>query len=176
MFCKLLLKLEINIVKLKLKLNSVIKGFFVVWVIVVIVLLVLLLLVWGIDFFGFLVFFIFIIMVIGVVFFVSWLFISNIIVYFILFINVVYCRGNYVCIFDGDNFIEGVIVDVGLFSMCLFIVECEIFMYFNNLILICFVLFNFKEKWGVMGKVVVKLSVEMLVVKIEESKLYDELF
>lgn len=142
--CKFLFKFEINIEKIKLKLISVIKGVFVVRVLVVILFLFLLLLVWGIDFFGLLVLLIFILIVMGVVLFVSWLLLSNIIVYFILFINVVYRRGNFVCIFDGDNYIEGYIVDVGFFSICLLIIEWEILMYLNNLILMCFVLINFK--------------------------------
>jgi hypothetical protein len=48
-------------------------------------------------------------------------------------------------------------------------------MYPNNLILTRPVLLNPKEKWGAMGKVVAKSSVETPVVKIEESKPHDEL-
>lgn len=172
---KLLPKLETNIVKSKLKSNSAIKGLFAARVIVATVSLALLLLAWGIDFSGLLVLSTSIITVTGVALFASWSLISNITAYFILLTNVAYRRGNYVRILDGDNFIEGVIADVGPFSTRLLTAECETLMYPNNLILTRPVLLNPKEKWGAMGKVVAKSSVETPVVKIEESKPHDEL-
>lgn len=172
---KLLPKLETNIVKSKLKSNSAIKGLFAARVIVATVSLALLLLAWGIDFSGLLVLSTSIITVTGVALFASWSLISNITAYFILLTNVAYRRGNYVRILDGDNFIEGVIADVGPFSTRLLTAERETLMYPNNLILTRPVLLNPKEKWGAMGKVVAKSSVEAPVVKIEESKPHDEL-
>jgi len=172
---KLLPKLETNIVKSKLKSNSAIKGLFAARVIVATVSLALLLLAWGIDFSGLLVLSTSIITVTGVALFASWSLISNITAYFILLTNVAYRRGNYVRILDGDNFIEGVIADVGPFSTRLLTAERETLMYPNNLILTRPVLLNPKEKWGAMGKVVAKSSVETQVVKIEESKPHDEL-
>ncbi|WP_334022061.1 mechanosensitive ion channel family protein [Alteromonas sp. S015] len=173
---KLLPKLETNIVKSKLKSNSAIKGLFAARVIVATVSLALLLLAWGIDFSGLLVLSTSIITVTGVALFASWSLISNITAYFILLTNVAYRRGNYVRIIDGDNFIEGVIADVGPFSTRLLTAERETLMYPNNLILTRPVLLNPKEKWGAMGKVVPKSNVETPVVKIEESKPHDELF
>ena len=172
---KLLPKLETNIAKSKLKSNSAIKGLFAARVIVATVSLALLLLAWGIDFSGLLVLSTSIITVTGVALFASWSLISNITAYFILLTNVAYRRGNYVRILDGDNFIEGVIADVGPFSTRLLTAERETLMYPNNLILTRPVLLNPKEKWGAMGKVVAKSSVETPVVKIEESKPHDEL-
>ena len=172
---KLLPKLETNIVKSKLKSNSAIKGLFAARVIVATVSLALLLLAWGIDFSGLLVLSTSIITVTGVALFASWSLISNITAYFILLTNVAYRRGNYVRILDGDNFIEGVIADVGPFSTRLLTAERETLMYPNNLILTRPVLLNPKEKWGAMGKVVARSSVETPVVKIEESKPHDEL-
>lgn len=172
---KLLPKLETNIVKSKLKSNSAIKGLFAARVIVATVSLALLLLAWGIDFSGLLVLSTSIITVTGVALFASWSLISNITAYFILLTNVAYRRGNYVRILDGDNFIEGVIADVGPFSTRLLTAERETLMYPNNLILTRPVLLNPKEKWGAMGKVVAKSSVETPVVKIEESKPHDDL-
>ena len=172
---KLLPKLETNIVKSKLKSNSAIKGLFAARVIVATVSLALLLLAWGIDFSGLLVLSTSIITVTGVALFASWSLISNITAYFILLTNVAYRRGNYVRILDGDNFIEGVIADVGPFSTRLLTAERETLIYPNNLILTRPVLLNPKEKWGAMGKVVAKSSVETPVVKIEESKPHDEL-
>ncbi|AFT79781.1 hypothetical protein AMBLS11_16060 [Alteromonas macleodii str. 'Black Sea 11'] len=172
---KLLPKLETNIVKSKLKSNSALKGLFAARVIVATVSLALLLLAWGIDFSGLLVLSTSIITVTGVALFASWSLISNITAYFILLTNVAYRRGNFVRILDGDNFIEGVIADVGPFSTRLLTVERETLMYPNNLILTRPVLLNPKEKWGAMGKVVAKSSIETPVVKIEESKPHDEL-
>ena len=172
---KLLPKLETNIVKSKLKSNSALKGLFAARVIVATVSLALLLLAWGIDFSGLLVLSTSIITVTGVALFASWSLISNITAYFILLTNVAYRRGNYVRILDGDNFIEGVIADVGPFSTRLLTAERETLMYPNNLILTRPVLLNPKEKWGAMGKVVAKSSIETPVVKIEESKPHDEL-
>ena len=172
---KLLPKLETNIVKSKLKSNSALKGLFAARVIVATVSLALLLLAWGIDFSGLLVLSTSIITVTGVALFASWSLISNITAYFILLTNVAYRRGNYVRILDGDNFIEGVIADVGPFSTRLLTAERETLMYPNNLILTRPVLLNPKEKWGAMGKVVAKSSVETPVVKIEQSKPHDEL-
>ena len=162
---KLLPKLETNIVKSKLKSNSAIKGLFAARVIVATVSLALLFLAWGIDFSGLLVLSTSIITVTGVALFASWSLISNITAYFILLTNVAYRRGNFVRILDGDNFIEGVIADVGPFSTRLLTVERETLMYPNNLILTRPVLLNPKEKWGAMGKVVAKSSIETPVVK-----------
>jgi len=172
---KLLPKLETNIVKSKLKSNSALKGLFAARVIVATVSLALLLLAWGIDFSGLLVLSTSIITVTGVALFASWSLISNITAYFILLTNVAYRRGNFVRILDGDNYIEGVIADVGPFSTRLLTADRETLMYPNNLILTRPVLLNPKEKWGAMGKIVAKSSVETPVVKIEESKPHDEL-
>ena len=172
---KLLPKLENNIVKSKLKSNSALKGLFAARVIVATVSLSLLLLAWGIDFSGLLVLSTSIITVTGVALFASWSLISNITAYFILLTNVAYSRGNYVRILDGDNYIEGVIADVGPFSTRLITADRETLMYPNNLILTRPVLLNPKEKWGAMGKVVAQSSAETPVVKAEETKPHDEL-
>ena len=172
---KLLPKLENNIVKSKLKSNSALKGLFAARVIVATVSLSLLLLAWGIDFSGLLVLSTSIITVTGVALFASWSLISNITAYFILLTNVAYSRGNYVRILDGDNYIEGVIADVGPFSTRLITADRETLMYPNNLILTRPVLLNPKEKWGAMGKVVAQSSVETPVVKAEETKPHNEL-
>ena len=173
---KLLPKLETNIVKSKLKSTSALKGLFAARVIVATVSLSLLLLAWGIDFSGLLVLSTSIITVTGVALFASWSLISNITAYFILLTNVAYRRGNHVRILDGDNYIEGVIADIGPFSTRLLTSDREILMYPNNLILTRPVLLNPKEKWGAMGKVVAKSNVETPVVKAEDAKPHDELF
>ena len=171
---KLLPKLESNIEKSKLKSHSALKGLFAARVIVATVSLALLLLAWGIDFSGLLVLSTSIITVTGVALFASWSLISNITAYFILLTNVAYRRGNYVRVLDGDNYIEGIIADVGPFSTRLVTAERETLMYPNNLILTRPVLLNPKQKWGSMGKIVAKSSSETAVVKTEDSKAHDE--
>ena len=172
---KLLPKLETNIEKSKLKSNSAIRGLFAARVIVATVTFSLLLLAWGIDFSGLLVLSTSIITVTGVALFASWSLISNITAYFILLTNVAYRRGNYVRILDGDNYIEGVIADVGPFSTRLVTAERETLMYPNNLILTRPVLLNPKTRWGAMGKVVSKATVETPPVKVEASKQHEDM-
>jgi small-conductance mechanosensitive channel len=171
---KLLPKLETNIAKSKLKSSSAIKGLFAARVLVATVSIALLLLAWGIDFSGLLVLSTSIITVTGVALFASWSLISNITAYFILLTNVSYRRGNYIRILDGDNYIEGVIADLGPFSMRLVTTDRETLMYPNNLILTRPVLLNPKAKWGTMGKVVSKSAVDTPPPKAEENRIDEE--
>ena len=171
---KLLPKLENNIEKSKLKSSSAIKGLFAARVLVATLSVSLLLLAWGIDFSGLLVLSTSIITVTGVALFASWSLISNITAYFILLTNVAYRRGNYVRILDGDNYIEGVIADLGPFSTRLVTAERETLMYPNNLILTRPVLLNPKVKWGSMGKVVSKSATDSTHLKVDEGKLPEE--
>lgn len=171
---KLLPKLENNIEKSKLKSSSAIKGLFAARVLVATLSVSLLLLAWGIDFSGLLVLSTSIITVTGVALFASWSLISNITAYFILLTNVAYRRGNYVRILDGDNYIEGVIADLGPFSTRLVTAERETLMYPNNLILTRPVLLNPKVKWGSMGKVVSKSTTDSTHLKVDEGKLPEE--
>ncbi|WP_412723198.1 mechanosensitive ion channel domain-containing protein [Alteromonas sp. D210916BOD_24] len=172
---KLLPKLETNIEKSKLKSHSAIKGLFAARVLVGTVAIALLLLAWGIDFSGLLMLSTSIITVTGVALFASWSLISNITAYFILLTNVAYRRGNYLRILDGDNYIEGMIADVGPFSTRLVTAERETLMYPNNLILTRPVLLNPKVHWGSMGKVVGKSANEKPVLKVEQNKTPEEL-
>lgn len=171
---KLLPKLETNIAKSKLKSSSAIKGLFAARVLVATISIALLLLAWGIDFSGLLVLSTSIITVTGVALFASWSLISNITAYFILLTNVSYRRGNYIRILDGDNYIEGVIADLGPFSMRLVTTDRETLMYPNNLILTRPVLLNPKAKWGTMGKVVSKSAVDTPPPKAEENRIHEE--
>ena len=171
---RLLPKLEANMEKSKLKSNSAIKGLFVARVLVATISIALLLLAWGIDFSGLLVLSTSILTVTGVALFASWSLISNITAYFILLTNVAYRRGNYVRILDGDNFIEGVIADIGPFSSRLVTADRETLMYPNNLILTRPVLLNPKVKWGTMGKVITKHAEEKPVAKLDDDNPHEE--
>ncbi|XOV80887.1 MAG: mechanosensitive ion channel domain-containing protein [Aestuariibacter sp.] len=111
-----------------------------------------LLLVWGIDFSGLLILSTSLLTLTGVALFANWSILSNITAYFILLFNVTYRRGNFVRIIDGDNYIEGYIADINLFSVKLITEEREVVMYPNNLILGRPTLVNPRTRLRTVGK------------------------
>ncbi|RDV24073.1 mechanosensitive ion channel family protein [Alteromonas aestuariivivens] len=153
-------RLEKNIESSKLKSSSTIKGLFVIRVLSATISLALLLLVWGVDFSGLLVMSTSIVTLTGVALFANWSLLSNITAYFILLTNVAYRRGNYIRILDGDNYMEGYIADINLFSTRLVTQERETVLYPNNLILTRPTLINPKGHWQSMGKVTVTPPVQ----------------
>lgn len=146
-------RLEKNVEKSKLKSSSALKGLFTARILSATVTLALILIAWGVDISGLLVLSTSILTLLGVALFANWSLISNITAYFILLTNVTYRRGNYVRILDGDNFIEGFIADINLFSTRLVTQDRETVLYPNNLILTRPVLVNPKGRWGTLGKV-----------------------
>lgn len=146
-------RLEKNVEKSKLKSSSAVKGFFTARILSATITLALILIAWGVDISGLLVLSTSILTLLGVALFANWSLISNITAYFILLTNVTYRRGNYVRILDGDNFIEGYIADINLFSTRLVTQDRETVLYPNNLILTRPVLVNPKGRWGSLGKV-----------------------
>lgn len=94
-----------------------------------------LLIVWGIDFSGLLILSTSLLTLTGVALFANWSILSNVTAYFILLFNVTYRRGNFVRIIDGDNYVEGYIADIGVFSTKLITEDREAVIYPNNLIL-----------------------------------------
>ncbi|WP_425388376.1 mechanosensitive ion channel domain-containing protein [Alteromonas confluentis] len=146
-------RLEKNVEKSKLKSSSAVKGLFTARILSATVTLALILIAWGVDISGLLVLSTSILTLLGVALFANWSLISNITAYFILLTNVTYRRGNYVRILDGDNFIEGFIADINLFSTRLVTQDRETVLYPNNLILTRPVLVNPKGRWGTLGKV-----------------------
>lgn len=147
-------RLERNFTTSKLKSSSAIKGLFAARILTATLTLAFILMAWGIDFSGLLVLSTSILTLTGVALFASWSLISNITAYFILLTNVVYRRGNYLRIIDGDNYIEGFIADINLFNTRLVTRERETILYPNNLILTRPILINPKSRWHALGKVV----------------------
>ncbi len=108
---------------------------------------------WGYDFKGLLAFSTGLIAITGAALFASWSILSNITAFFILLAHRSYRRGNFLRIIDGDNYIEGYISEINLFSTTLISEHREIILYPNNLIIARPILVNPKERFEIMGKI-----------------------
>jgi small-conductance mechanosensitive channel len=113
-----------------------------------------LLIVWGIDFSGLLLISTSLITITGVALFANWSLLSNITAYFILLFQPSYSRGNFIRIFEGDNFVEGTISEVNLFNIKLITEDDEVIMYPNNLLLTRLSMLNPKKRLQGFGKIV----------------------
>ncbi|RPJ67675.1 mechanosensitive ion channel family protein [Alteromonas sediminis] len=118
----------------------------------------ILLIIWGVDFSGLLVLSTSIITLTGVALFASWSLLSNITSYFVLLFQNSYSKGNFIRIIDGDNYMEGYISDINLFTTRLITKDQEEIAYPNNLILTRPTIINPNIQWHVIGKVTEKLS------------------
>lgn len=97
--------------------------------------LLILTVVWGFDFSSLMIFATTTITLLGVALFASWSILSNVTAYFILIVHPSFRRGNFIRVFEADNYVEGYISDVMLFSTKLVTEEREVIVYPNNLIL-----------------------------------------
>ena len=97
-------------------------------------LVVVLSIIWGVDIKGLLVLASSMIAVVGVALFAAWSLLSNITAFFILLGQRSFAQGVSVRVIDGSNHVEGVIVEVNLFSTVLRTSEGELVVYPNNLI------------------------------------------
>ena len=147
-------RMERHVTKSKLKSTSAIKGIIAVRLLSAVFTFAFMLLAWGIDFSGLLVLSTSIITLTGVALFASWSLLSNVTAYFLILSNVVYQRGNYIRVVEGDNYTEGYIADINLFSTRLLTAGRETIIYPNNLLLTRVVVINPKSHWGTMGKVI----------------------
>lgn len=111
-----------------------------------------LLLVWGVDFSGLIVMSTSIIALTGVALFASWSLLSNITSYFVLLFQNSYSKGNFIRIIDGDNYMEGYIVEINLFTTRLMTKDDEEIAYPNNLVLTRPIIINPKQHWQGIGK------------------------
>lgn len=111
-----------------------------------------LLLVWGVDFSGLIVMSTSIIALTGVALFASWSLLSNITSYFVLLFQNSYSKGNFIRIIDGDNYMEGYIVEINLFTTRLLTKDDEEIAYPNNLVLTRPIIINPKQHWQGIGK------------------------
>ncbi|XOV92839.1 MAG: mechanosensitive ion channel domain-containing protein [Bacteroidota bacterium] len=97
--------------------------------------LLLLGLIWDITFKGFSVYFLSFFTVAGVALFAAWSILSNITAAVILFFYFPYRIGTKIMIMDGDNSVEGEVIDLNLFSMVIRVDDGDVVNYPNNLIL-----------------------------------------
>ncbi len=97
-------------------------------------LVVVLCIIWGVDIKGLLVLASSMIAVVGVALFAAWSLLSNITAFFILLGQRSFAQGVSVKVIDGSNYVEGVIVEVNLFSTVLRTSDGELVVYPNNLI------------------------------------------
>lgn len=108
--------------------------------------------VWGVDFASIFVFATTAITLLGVALFAQWSMLSNITAYFVLLVHPAFARGNLLRIVEGDNYVEGYISELTLFSTKLLTADKEVIMYPNNLLLGRPALINPKAPLGGMGK------------------------
>ena len=111
-----------------------------------------LLVVWGIDFGGLLILSTSLITLTGVALFASWSLLSNVTAYFVMLFQSPFRRGNFIRVFDADNYIEGYIAEVNIFNTKLITEDREIVVYPNNLILTRPAIVNPRNRWKVIGK------------------------
>jgi small-conductance mechanosensitive channel len=97
-------------------------------------LVVVLSIIWGFDIKGLLVLASSMIAVVGVALFAAWSLLSNITAFFILLGQRSFAQGVSLRVIDGSNYVEGVIVEVNLFSTVLRTSDGELVVYPNNLI------------------------------------------
>ena len=97
--------------------------------------LLILTIVWGLDISSLIIFATTTITLLGVALFASWSILSNVTAYFILVVHPSFRRGNFIRVFEADNYVEGYISDVMLFSTRLVTEDREVIVYPNNLIL-----------------------------------------
>lgn len=121
--------------------------------IALIVCLLLLSLIWGVQLSAVFVFATTTLTLLGVALFAQWSLISNITAYFILTLHPSFARGNYIRVMDGDNYVEGVIADLNLFSTKLISDNREVIMYPNILLLGRPAQINPKERMSSVGKI-----------------------
>ncbi|MEO9966997.1 MAG: mechanosensitive ion channel family protein [Reichenbachiella sp.] len=91
--------------------------------------------IWNITFEGIAIYFASFFTVAGIALFASWSILSNITASAVLFFNFPHRIGSKIRIIDGDNSVEGVIVDISLFSLQIEVEKKKVVFYPNNLAL-----------------------------------------
>ncbi len=92
-------------------------------------------LIWDITFQGFSVYFLSFFTVAGVALFAAWSILSNVTAAVILFLYFPYRIGSRIRIMDGDNSVEGEVMDLNLFTMVIKAEDGDVVNYPNNLAL-----------------------------------------
>jgi small-conductance mechanosensitive channel len=88
----------------------------------------------------------------GVALFASWSLLSNVTAYFVILLNPSFRRGTFVRIIDVDNYSEGYISELSLFSTKLVTESREVIIYPNNLLLGRPTLINPRDRLHGIGK------------------------
>jgi small-conductance mechanosensitive channel len=139
--------------------DSTLKAFNIIRIIIGTMTVAALLIVWGIDFSGLLLVSTSLITLTGVALFANWSLLSNITAYFILLFQPSYSRGNFIRVFEGDNFVEGTICEVNLFNIKLITDDREVIIYPNNLLLTRLIMLNPRRRLQGFGKLIPTVTV-----------------
>ena len=110
-------------------------------------------LIWGIKISSLLVFSTTMLTLLGVALFAQWSIISNVTAFFILLTHPSIKRGNYIRVLDMDNYVEGYVSELNLFSATLITENREVLIYPNNLLLSRPMMVNPRSRWAGIGKV-----------------------
>lgn len=145
-------KIEKKIDQSNFKSVEVSRAYHMIRIVVGILTFAVILIVWGIDFSGLLVISTSIITLTGVALFASWSLLSNVTAYFLILSQTSFRRGNFIRVLDADNYVEGFISEINLFSTKLITDDREIIVYPNNLILTRPTIINPRAKWRTVGK------------------------
>lgn len=90
----------------------------------------------------------------GVALFASWSLLSNITAYFVLLFHRSFTRGTFVRVLEADNYVEGYVADLTLFSLELVTEADERIVYPNNILLGRVTIVNPKNRLDGVGKIV----------------------
>lgn len=108
---------------------------------------------WGIEFGSVALFATTTITLLGVALFASWSLLSNITAYFVLLFHSSYSRGTFVRVLEADNYVEGYVADLTLFSLELVTEDGARIVYPNNILLARVVVVNPKDRLNSIGKI-----------------------
>ena len=108
--------------------------------------------VWGVDFSAAVVFATTGLTLLGVALFASWSLLSNVTAYFILLVHPSFKYGNFIRVIEADNYVEGYISELGLFSTELVTENQEVIVYPNNLLFGRPMIVNPKDRLDGVGK------------------------
>ena len=113
----------------------------------------LVLFIWGFDFQWLLAMSSGLIALTGVALFANWSILSNITAFFILLAHASFKRGNFIRIFEADNYVEGVISEINVFNTRLITENREYIIYPNNLLIARPLIVNPKNRYASIGKI-----------------------
>ncbi|MDX1496426.1 MAG: mechanosensitive ion channel family protein [Salinisphaeraceae bacterium] len=146
-------KIEKGIEKGKFKSSAAPKALMTVRIFSAIITLAALMIIWGFDFSGLLLITTSIITLTGIALFASWSILSNVTAYVVLLLHKSYRRGNFVRVFDMDNYIEGYIAEVNVFNTRLITEAREVVIYPNNLLISRPTVINPRNRLHGVGKI-----------------------